>query len=62
VAARAAANPDGLSAEEWLRRATVQPNAEIAPGYQPGLMPANYGEILSPEELDDLVAYMLSLE
>lgn len=62
VAARAAANPDGLGAAEWLRRATVSPNSEVAPGYQPGLMPATYGQQLSPEELDALVAYMLSLE
>jgi mono/diheme cytochrome c family protein len=62
VASRAAANPDGLSAADWLRRATVNPGAEIAPGYKPGLMPASYGQTLSPEELDALVAYMLSLE
>lgn len=62
VAGRAAANPDGLSAEDWLRRAIVNPNAEIAPGYQAGLMPASYGQSLSPAELDALVAYMLSLE
>lgn len=62
VDARAAANSDGLSAADWLRRATVQPNAEVAPGYSPGLMPANYEQQYSPEELDALVAYMLSLE
>jgi cytochrome c len=62
VATRAATNADGLSAADWLLRSTVEPNAEIAPGYQPGLMPGNYGQILSPEELDDLVAYMLTLE
>lgn len=62
VAVRAAANPDGLSAAEWLLRETVDPNASIAPGFQPGFMPATYGQQLSPEELDALVAYMLTLE
>lgn len=62
VAGRAAANPGGLSAADWLRRATVNPGAEIAPGYNPGLMPENYGEQFSAAELDALVAYMLTLE
>jgi cytochrome c oxidase subunit 2 len=62
IAARAAANPDGLSAAQWLRRATVQPDAELAPGYSAGLMPSNYEQSLSAAELDALVAYMLTLE
>jgi cytochrome c len=62
VATRAAANPDGLTAAEWLRRATVQPNAEIAEGYRAGFMPANYEQIYRPDEIDALVAYMLTLE
>jgi mono/diheme cytochrome c family protein len=62
VAARAAANPDGLTADSWLRRETLDPNAVITPGYQPGLMPATYGGGLSEAEVDALVVYMLTLE
>lgn len=62
VATRAAANPDGLGAEEWLRRETVMPNAAITPGYQPGVMPGDYGQRLRPEQIDALVAFMLTLE
>lgn len=62
VAGRAAANADGLSAEEWLRRETVAPNAALTPGYPAGLMPGDYGQRLRPEQLDALVAYMLTLE
>lgn len=62
VATLAAANPDGLSAEEWLRREILDPNAVITQGYTAGLMPTNYGQILRPEHLDALVAYMLTLE
>ncbi len=62
VASRAAANPDGLSAADWLRRATIDPSAEIAPGYKAGLMPGGYGQSLSPQQLDDLVAFLLTLE
>lgn len=62
VATRASANPDGLTAAEWLLRETVDPNASIAPGFQSGLMPTTYGQSLSPEQLDDLVAFMLTLD
>lgn len=60
IATTAAANPDGLSAAEWLMRETVNPNLVVTPGYAPGLMPADYGQRLSPEQLDALVAYMLT--
>lgn len=35
------------------------PNAEIAKGYPPNVMPQNYEQILSPKELEDLVKYLL---
>lgn len=60
IATRATSNPDGLSAAEWLMRETVSPNTTLAPGFAPGLMPADYGERLSAEQLDALVAYMLT--
>lgn len=62
LAARAAANPDGLDAAAWLRRETLQPDVALAPGFAPGLMPATYGQSLDPAEIDALVAYMLTLE
>jgi mono/diheme cytochrome c family protein len=62
VATRAAANPDGLDAAAWLRRETLQPDAALAPGFAPGLMPATYGQSLDAAEIDALVAYMLILE
>ncbi len=62
VATRAAANPDGLDPDLWLRRETVNPDVALTSGYDPGLMPGNYGQLLRPEELDALVAYMLTLE
>ena len=35
------------------------PNAEIAKGYPPNVMPQNYEQILSPKELEDLVEFLL---
>lgn len=37
----------------------VDPNAEIAKGYPPNVMPQNYEQILSPKEVEDLVEYLL---
>ena len=36
----------------------VDPSAEIAEGFPDGLMPPNYGDQLTPEELDALVEYL----
>lgn len=37
----------------------VDPNAEIAKGYPPNVMPQNYEQILSAKEIEDLVKYLL---
>lgn len=36
----------------------TDPNKEIAEGYPPNVMPANYEQTLSPKELEDLVKYL----
>ena len=45
--------------EGFIREAIVDPDAEVAEGFQPGVMPKDYGERLSEEELDALVKYLL---
>jgi cytochrome c oxidase subunit 2 len=42
----------------FIEKSIVQPDAEIAPGFQAGIMPENYGDTLSPEELKALVKYL----
>lgn len=49
------------SAEQYLIEAVVLPNAYVVDGYEANVMPANYGQRLTVQELADLVAYMLSL-
>ena len=43
--------------EEEIRTALVDPDAEIAEGFSPGLMP-RYGDSLSEEQVDALVQYL----
>jgi cytochrome c oxidase subunit 2 len=48
----------GKSAD-FIRESIVNPNAEIAPGFQPNVMPSTFGESLSQQQLDSLVEYLL---
>jgi mono/diheme cytochrome c family protein len=41
-----------------IEEMVVNPNAEIAKGYPPNVMPQNFGEVLSEKELEDLVQYL----
>ena len=43
---------------DYLRRAILDPNVELAEGYPPNLMPATYGGQFYAQELELLVAYM----
>jgi cytochrome c oxidase subunit II len=49
----------GQPLEEFLRAAIVDPNAEIASGYQPSVMPETYESSLTDEQLDALVQYLV---
>jgi mono/diheme cytochrome c family protein len=43
---------------EFVRESIVDPNKEIASGYQPNVMPQDFGQKLSQKEIDDLVALL----
>lgn len=47
--------------EDQIRTDIVDPDADVAEGYQPGIMPSDYGETLTAEQLDGLVAYLASV-
>ncbi len=46
----------------FLREAIVEPNKEIAKGYQPNIMPQNFGDLFSDEEISTLVAFIANLK
>jgi cytochrome c oxidase subunit 2 len=52
----------GEPVADYVRQSIVDPNAVVAAGYQPSVMPPNFGDTLSPEELDALVAYLSGKE
>jgi mono/diheme cytochrome c family protein len=45
--------------EAAVHEMIVDPNAEIVKGYPPNVMPQNYEQTLSSQELEDLVEYLL---
>jgi cytochrome c oxidase subunit 2 len=44
---------------KFIHTSIVDPNADVTKGYQPNIMPGNFGTQLSKEELDALVKYLL---
>ncbi len=42
----------------FIETSIVDPNQSIAKGYPPDVMPQNFGDTLSPEDLDALVQYL----
>ncbi len=62
IGARAETAVPGMSAEDYLRQSIVEPNAEITDGYTEGVMYQNYGTELTNTQINDLVAFMLTLK
>jgi len=48
----------GMTAAE-VNKSIVDPNAKIAKGYPPGVMPQNFGQVISPQDLNALVKFLL---
>jgi mono/diheme cytochrome c family protein len=42
----------------FIQQSIVDPNAEIAKGFQPNIMPQTYGSQLSAKQLADVVAFL----
>jgi mono/diheme cytochrome c family protein len=48
---------NGMSATQ-ISQSITDPNAVITPGFQPNVMPQNFGQTLTPQQLQQLVAYL----
>jgi cytochrome c oxidase subunit 2 len=47
--------------EDGIRTAIVDPSADVAEGFEDGIMPPNFEETLSGQQLDGLVAYLATV-
>jgi cytochrome c551/c552 len=48
--------------EEYLHESIVNPNAYVVEGFPSGVMYQNYGQDLSEQQIDGLVAFLLTLK
>ena len=59
---RPLASGESVTADEaYLRNAIIDPASQVVKGYD-AIMPADYGDALTDEELEALVAYINSLD
>jgi len=54
----AAAKKAGEDPAAYVKESIVDPNKVVASGYQPDVMPGNFGDSLSAQEIDALVTYL----
>jgi len=62
VGTRAGSTVAGLSAQEYLYESIVDPNAHIVDGFEPDVMLGSFDSLLTEEQIQDLVAFLLTLE
>lgn len=61
VSVRGETRVAGLSAVEYIRQSIMEPSAYVVEGYPDMLMPQVYASIFTDAQIDDLVAYLMSL-
>lgn len=62
VGLRAVGRVPGVSAEDYLRQSIVEPNAYVVEGFEPSVMYQTFGDELSETDINDLIAYLLTLD
>ena len=61
ISLRAESRVAGQTAEEYIRNSILHPGAYVVESFPDGLMPQVYGDFLTPEEINDLIAYLFTL-
>ncbi|HNB54543.1 MAG TPA: hydrogenase iron-sulfur subunit, partial [Anaerolineales bacterium] len=62
IGTRAATRVSGMTAEEYLRESILHPDNYKVEGFEDRQMLQNFGETLTEEEIDDLIAFLLTLK
>jgi cytochrome c oxidase subunit 2 len=45
----------------YLQTSITDPNKQVVEGFQPNVMPATFGKALTPEQIQDIIAYIKTL-
>ena len=59
---RAETRVAGEAAYDYIYASIVNPSAFVVPGFPDQLMPQTYGEIWSEQEINDIIAYLMTLK
>lgn len=51
---------EATTAAEYLRESILEPNAHVVEGFERGLMYQNFDQVLSEQQVADLVAFLLT--
>ena len=62
IGTRAGTLVTGQSAADYLKESITDPDAYVAEGFPASIMPQGYAQELTSEQVDQLVAYMLTLK
>jgi cytochrome c len=62
IALRAGTRKPPMNAVDYLHESVTKPNAFVVKGFTAGVMVQNYGQTLKSNQVDDLVAYLLTLK
>lgn len=62
IGSRAGVTVKDQPADEYLRDSILRPDTYLAGGYQEGIHPRNYAQVLNDQQVSDLVAYMATLK
>lgn len=62
VGTRAETRRPGYPPELYIYESITHPSAYVVEGFQDGLMPQNFAQVLTPQQQADLIAYLLSLK
>jgi mono/diheme cytochrome c family protein len=57
---RAATRISGMSAADYIHQSIVDPSAYVVSGFSDNVMPQNFGDKFSAQEISDLIAYILT--
>jgi ferredoxin len=62
LAERAAGRVPGMTAEEYIRQSILEPDAYIVEGFPSGQMIPNLDEVLSEAQINELIAYLMTIK
>ena len=62
IATRGGSRIEGMDAPTYIRNSILSPNAYVVEGFAEGLMPENLKDQLSTQDVDAVVAYLLTLK